>query len=135
MRKMVSDMKRREFFRMAGGTVILIPAGLFLVRCSGYASGEVTSGPTNQPKRDGTKLIYTSSLVGGHAHTFAIEVAAIDKPPADGVSGPSGVAEGHSHNVIVSAAQLSSISAGQTVQVTSGRAGGHAHLFTFLKLA
>jgi len=50
------------------------------------------------------------SVVGGHAHSFAIEVAAIDKPPADGVSGPSGVAEGHSHNVAVSAAQLSSIS-------------------------
>ncbi len=51
------------------------------------------------------------------------------------IKGQSGVAEGHSHNVIVSAAQLSSIGAGQTVQVKSGSAGGHTHLFTFLKLA
>jgi len=127
-------MERRKFFRLAGGTLILTPAGLFLVRWSSYAADQSQGGQTNQPRRDGTKLIYTSSVVGGHAHTFGIEMAAIAKPPADGISGPSGVAEGHSHNVIVSAAQLSSISAGQTVQVTSGRAGGHAHLFTFLKL-
>ena len=135
MKAMVSLMERREFFRLAGGALILVPAGLFLVRCVSYASEQEQGGQTNQPRRDGTKLIYTSSVVGGHAHTFGIEMAAIDKPPADGVSGPSGVAEGHSHNVTVSAAQLSSIKSGQTVQVTSGRAGGHAHLFTFLKLA
>jgi hypothetical protein len=37
--------------------------------------------------------------------------------------------------VVVSSAQLSSISAGQTVEVTTGTADGHTHLFTFLKLA
>jgi hypothetical protein len=134
MKTMASILERREFFRLVGGTLILIPAGLFLVRSAGGGE-QGQGGPINQPSLQGTKLIYTSSVAGGHTHTFGIEMAAIDRPPADGVSGPSGVAEGHSHNVIVSAAQLSSISAGQTVQVTSGRAGGHAHLFTFLKLA
>lgn len=118
-------MQRREFCRLAGGTLLVIPAGLFFVR-AGRASAQAT---------EGTKLVYTSSMVGAHAHTFGIEMAAIDAPPADGVSGPSSVVENHSHRVVVSAAELSNIRAGQTVEVTSGLAGGHRHLFTFLKLA
>ena len=126
-------MQRREFFRLAGGTLLVIPAGLFLVR-AGRAISQATN-PTNQPVRNGTKLIYTSSVVGAHAHTFGIEMAAIDAPPADGVSGQSSVAENHSHKLVVSAAQLLNVRAGQTVEVTSGPAGAHRHLFTFLKLA
>jgi hypothetical protein len=126
-------MQRREFFRLAGGTLLAIPAGLFLVRAEPAISQ--TTNPTNQPVRNGTKLIYTSSVVGAHAHTFGIEIAAIDAAPAEGVSGQSSVAENHSHKVVVSAAQLLNIRAGHTVEVTSGSAGAHRHLFTFLKLA
>jgi hypothetical protein len=128
-------MQRRQFCKLVGGALVLIPAGLFLVRCGGGAGDQTANGPTNQPSQNGTKLIFTSSVVLDHSHTFGIEMAAIDTPPADGVNGPSSVVENHSHSVVVSSAQLSSISAGQTVQVTSGTAEGHTHLFTFLKLA
>ena len=47
----------------------------------------------------------------------------------------SELVENHSHSVVVSSAQLSSISAGQTVEVTAGAAEGHTHVFTFLKFA
>ena len=127
-------MQRREFCRLAGGTLLLIPAGLFLVRRAAAASGAIGTGTTNQPIRDGSKLIYTSSVVGNHSHTFGIEMDAIDKPPTAGVSGSSSVVENHSHSVVVSSAQLSSIKAGQTLEVRTGSAGGHSHVFTFLKL-
>ena len=87
-------MQRREFCRLAGGTLILIPAGLFLVRCGG---GSTANGPPPQPQVNGTKLIYTSNIVGDHSHTFGIEMNAIEMPPANGVSGPSSVVESHSH--------------------------------------
>src|SRR5215469_8860851 len=115
-------MERRQFCKLAAGALVLIPAGLFLVRCGGGGSDQTANGPTNQPSQNGTKLIFTSSVVEDHSHTFGIEMAAIDTPPANGVSGPSSVVENHSHGVVVSSAQLSNISAGQTVQVTSGTA-------------
>ncbi len=106
-----------------------------MVRCGGGVSDQTANRPTNQPSQNGTKLIYTSSVVGDHSHTFGNEMAAIDMPPAGEVNGPSNVVENHSHSVVVSSAQLSSISTGQTVEVTTGTADGHTHLFTFLKLA
>jgi len=128
-------MQRRQFCKLAGGALVLIPAGLFLVRCGGGTSDQTGDGPTNQPSQTGTMSIYTSNVVAGHSHTFGIEMAAIDMPPATGVNGPSSMVENHSHSVVVSSAQLSGIRAGQTVAVTTGTAAGHTHLFTFLKLA
>jgi len=128
-------MERRQFCKLVGGALVLIPAGLFLVRCGGGSSDQTANGPTNQPSQNGTKFIYTSNVVGDHSHTFGIEISAIDMPPGTGVNGPSSVVENHSHSVVVSSAQLSSISAGQTVEVRTGTAEGHTHLFTFLKLA
>jgi hypothetical protein len=129
-------MQRREFLSLGGEALILMPAGLFLVRYGGASGSDQTgSGLTNQPQVNGTKIIYMSSTVGDHSHTFGIEMSAIDMPPAAGVSGRSSAVGNHSHSVAVSAAQLSKMSAGQKVEVTSGTSAGHAHLFTFLKLA
>ena len=57
-------MQRRQFCRLAGGALVLIPAGLFLVRCGGGRSDQTAKGPTNQPSQSGTKLVYTSNVVG-----------------------------------------------------------------------
>jgi hypothetical protein len=65
-------MERRQFGKLAGGALILIPAGLFLVRCGGGVSDQTANRPTNQPSQNGTRLIYTSSVVGDHSHTFGI---------------------------------------------------------------
>jgi len=135
LKQLEGVMQRRQFCKLAGGALVLIPAGLFLVRCGGGTSDQTGNGPTNQPTQNGTRVVYTSSVVGDHSHTFGIEMTAIDMPPANGVSGSSSVVESHSHSVVVSSAQLSGIKAGQTVVVTTGTAGGHTHLFSFLKLA
>ena len=135
LKQLEGVMQRRQFCKLAGGALVLIPAGLFLVRCGGGTSDQTGNGPTSQPTQNGTISIYTSNVVGGHSLTFGIEMAAIDMPPATGVNGPSSVVENHSHSVVVSSAQLSSIRVGQTVEVTTGTADGHTHLFTFLKLA
>src|SRR5258708_19934514 len=112
-------MQRRQFCRLAGGALVLIPAGLFLVRCGGGGSDQTANGPTNQPSQNGTKFIYTSNVVGDHSHTFGIEMAAIDMPPSTGVNGPSSVVETHSHMLVVSSAHLSSIIPAQTIAVTT----------------
>src|SRR5262249_53842828 len=91
LRQSGSVVPRREFCSLAGVTLLLIPAGLFLVRCGGSGGDATGNGPANQPSLNGTKLIYTSSIVGDHSHTFGIEMGAIDVPPANGVSGPSSV--------------------------------------------
>ncbi len=135
LKQLEGVMQRRQFCKLAGGALVLIPAGLFLVRCGGGTSDQTGNGPTNQPTQNGTISIYTSNVVADHSHTFGIEMAAIDMPPSNGVSGSSSVVESHSHSVVVSSAQLSGIKAGQTVVVTTGAAAGHPHLFTFLKLA
>jgi hypothetical protein len=79
--------------------------------------------------------VYTSSTVSAHSHTFSLDDAAISAPPAAGVSGDSSVAQGHSHTVAISMAQLQQVSTGSSVQVTSGDEGGHTHVFTFVKIA
>ncbi|HEX7454335.1 MAG TPA: hypothetical protein VF294_18715 [Polyangiaceae bacterium] len=79
--------------------------------------------------------VYTSSTVSAHSHTFSLDDAAISAPPAAGVSGDSSAAQGHSHTVAISMAQLQQVATGSSVQVTSGDAGGHTHVFSFVKIA
>jgi len=79
--------------------------------------------------------VYISSTVQAHSHSFSLDDTAISAPPADGVSGDSSVEEGHSHTVAVSMAQLQQVSTGSSVQVTTGDAQGHTHVFTFVKIA
>src|SRR5260370_36005794 len=93
LKQLEGVMQRRQLCKLVGGALVLIPAGLFLVRCGGGNSAQTGNGPTNQPSQNGTKLIFTSNVVGDHAHTFGIEMAAIDMPPATGVNGPSSVVE------------------------------------------
>ncbi|HEX3851158.1 MAG TPA: hypothetical protein VHW01_09340, partial [Polyangiaceae bacterium] len=79
--------------------------------------------------------IYTSSTVSAHAHTFSLDDTATSAPPAAGVNGDSSTDEGHSHTVAISMDQLQQVSTGSSVEVTSGSAVGHTHVFTFVKIA
>ncbi len=79
--------------------------------------------------------VYTSTTVSQHSHTFSLDDTAISAPPTDGVNGDSSTAQGHSHTVAISMAQLKQVATGSSVQVTSGDAGGHTHVFTFVKIA
>lgn len=137
-------MNRLKFLE----TLLVLPAGVFLVHCSsdsssGYGSygsygggtGAAADSPAAAPTKSGAQDVYTSSVAGGHHHTFSIDDGAFSSPPASGVTGDSSVDSGHSHAVTVSADQLAQVGMGQTLKVASTSVGGHSHVFTFLKIA
>lgn len=126
-------MDRKHFL----GTLLVLPVGIFLVHCSSDASSGSSdaNAPAAAPTQSGGMDVYTSSTVQAHSHTFSFDDGSISAPPADGVSGDSSSAAGHTHTVAISMAQLQQISSGSSVQVTSGDTGGHTHVFTFVKIA
>ena len=121
---------RRE---MMTSTLIALPAGLFLVSCSS-SSSDGGDDPAAPPTKSGSIVVYTSSMVQSHSHTFGVEASALATPPTDGVSGSTSADGGHTHSVSVTAQQLQSVSAGQSVKVTTTSTGGHTHVFTFVKV-
>jgi hypothetical protein len=124
---------RREMIRtLASGSLIALPAGLFLVSCSSDDDDDATGAA---PQKDGTKLVYTSSNVGGHTHTFGLEMSAIATPPAAGVSGSTSSDSAHTHEVSISSEQLQGVGAGESVQVTTSSVSGHTHMFTFVNVS
>jgi len=141
-------MDRKQFL----GTLLVLPAGVFLVHCSsdsspttnttggttgttGGTTGTDPDAPAAAPTRSGTMVVYTSSTNSSHHHTFMLDDAQIASPPAEGVSGDSSNDGMHTHTVEISAAELAEIANGDTVQVTSGNTGSHTHVFTFEKIA
>jgi hypothetical protein len=112
------------------GTLVALPFGLFLVHCSGNSDN--ADAP---PQKNGNQIIYTSSRVDGHIHTFALDVAAFTAPPAAGVTGSTSVGGGHTHALSITTAQLQSVNGGQSLMVTTQSASGHTHVFTFVKVA
>jgi hypothetical protein len=121
------------------GTLFILPFGIFLVHCSSdgdtKSSSSDPNAPAAPPTQSGGMDVYTSSTVSQHSHTFSLDDTAISAPPAAGVNGDSSVSGGHSHTVAISADQLQQVSTGSSVQVTTGDAGGHTHVFTFVKIA
>jgi hypothetical protein len=132
-------MNRQAFLE----TLLILPVGVFLVRCSSSGTGySSTSGtpatsdaPAAPPSKSGTQDVYSSSNVQSHFHTFALDDAALTAPPAAGVSGDSGTAQSHTHSVTISSDQLQQVATGQSVMVTTSSTGGHTHVFTFVKVS
>jgi hypothetical protein len=147
-------MDRKQFL----GTLFVLPVGVFLVHCSsdsgskstasagtggaadtgsggGDAGGADPNAPAAAPTQSQGMDVYTSSTVGNHHHTFTFDDSDIATPPADGVSGDSSTDSMHSHTVAISSDQLAMVAAGDSVEVTSGVAGSHTHVFTFVKIA
>jgi len=126
---------RREMLgTLAGGTLIALPAGLFLVSCS--SSDSSSSGtPAATPQKSGMQIVYTSSNVQSHTHTFTLQMSDIAMPPSDGVSGPTSNDGGHTHAVSISMAQLQNVGSGDSVKVTTTSVSGHTHEFTFVNVS
>ena len=140
-------MDRKQFL----GTLFALPIGIFLVHCSSDASssgsstgGATASGgsgggadanpPAAAPTQSSGMDVYTSSTNSSHHHTFTLDDMDLSSPPAAGVSGDTSTDGMHSHTVDISADQLTSVGMGESVEITSGVAGSHTHVFTFVKI-
>ena len=131
-------MNRRDFVER----LLVLPVGVFLLRCS--SSGTSTYSTTNTggggdapgaPARlSGSEVIYTSSNVQAHTHTFGIELEDFTEPPANGVDGETSNDQAHTHAVSVSAAELSQVESGDSLKVTTSLNSGHTHVFTFVRI-
>lgn len=64
-----------------------------------------------------------------------IALGGFASPPVDGVAGSTSSDAGHTHMVAVSMADLQSVTAGQTIEVTTGSASSHTHVLTLVKIA
>ena len=124
---MQNSIDRRAFVE----TLLLLPAGLFLVRCGSNS----TPTPAGTPSVIGAQATYTSSTTEGHHHTFSIQIADFENPPSGGVSGRTSTALEHTHTVSVSMEQLANVQAGQSVTITTSSTLAHTHTFTFVKVA
>lgn len=137
------NTNRREFLRFSVGSIIALPAGMFLVQgCAGdgYGSEDDTGTPSGDtpaapPAMMGTQVVYTTNVYGDHSHTFGIETTAFASPSEAGVSGSTSSAENHTHTVAVAMADLQYVQAGQTVKITTGTSAGHTHVLTLVKLS
>lgn len=129
-------------------SLIALPVGIFLVRCSSGnsaygnpGSGNPTTGnqmgsnaPAAAPSVSGTQVTYTSSEVESHFHTFAIVFTDLSNPPPNGLSSETSTTLGHFHTVVVSMAELQNVEMGESMLVTTGVTSGHSHVFTFVKV-
>src|SRR5215831_15537643 len=89
-------------------------------------------GSSTAPSSTIADLNVTSTVVNGHSHTVGVP-AADQLHPADTTYTTSSTLN-HTHTVMLTAAQLSSIAAGGTVTLTSSVSavtGTHTHDFTF----
>ena len=128
-------MIRREFVKLTTGSLVALGGSLFFVSCGGDSGTSDADQPAAPPVQSGTQIVYTTSNVGAHFHTFGIETSAFATPPTDGVSGSTSNDAGHTHTVAVSMSDLQSVGAGQTIKVTTGSASGHTHVLTLVKVA
>ena len=121
--------------RRALSFLLAAPFGLFLVRCSSSDTNAASNQPAAPPINNGLQTIYTTNVMSGHSHTFALDDAALGSPPAAGVAGQTSIASDHSHTVTIAMSDLVSAAGGQTVLVTTGVTGGHAHVLSIVKIA
>jgi hypothetical protein len=128
-------MNRREFANLTAGGLIALGGSLFLVSCANDNGSPSGDSPAAPPQQSGAQIIYTTSFVAEHDHTFGIEVSAFTSPPTDGAMGSTSNDAGHTHAVAISMADLQNVGAGQTVKVTTGAESGHTHVLTLVKLA
>jgi hypothetical protein len=128
-------MNRREFVNLTTGAVIALGGSFFLVSCGNDNGTPSADAPAAPPQQSGTQIIYTTSLVDAHSHTFGIDTSAFTSPPTAGVMGSTSNDAGHMHTVAVSMADLQNVGAGQTIKVTTGSDSGHMHVLTLVKLA
>ena len=128
---MQHDLLRRDFL----GTLLVLPAGLFLVHCSSSSSNNTPPAPAANPTVSGSQAIFTSSTAQEHFHTFGIPLTDFINPPSNGLSGTTSLSANHTHQVSISMSEFADMQTGSSVAVTTTNVSGHTHVFTFIKLS
>lgn len=128
---MQNRIDRRAFVE----SLVVLPIGAFLVRCSSSSSSNTPPEPGAAPTVSGSQAIYTSSVVQNHDHTFALDLADFVNPPSGGVSGDTSLNASHTHQVSIPMGELETLKSGSVVAITTTVVSGHSHTFTFIRLS
>ena len=120
-------MTRKDFLRAGFGGLAGILASIGLMKC-----GSSPAGPTPPT----TSKTFTSTSANSHSHSFTIQNADVQSPPAAGISGDTSSSSSHTHTFAMTQAQLQSVMGGGSVVITSGISdvgGNHTHDFAIIK--
>ena len=135
-------MDRRAFLKKAGGTLLVLPFGTFLVHCASD-DGKTTENnpvqpdnapPDAQPRMENGDIVYTSNKISRHSHGFPVPVDAFSTLPEEGVSGDTTESQGHNHALSITANALAMAANGQGVKIQTATTNGHSHTFTIIKI-
>jgi hypothetical protein len=135
--QMATHLKRRTFLhRMLLSVPAFVGIGVLMSACGGSSSSSPSSSGGGTPASggncdaNGTQL-ETTGLTEGHTHTISISAAEIQAASAGAVFVTSNV--GHTHNVQLTALEYANLQANQGVSLTTGAAitDGHTHTVTF----
>jgi hypothetical protein len=116
-------------------TLLVLPAGIFLVRCSSSSNNYTPPAPAANPTVSGSQALFTSSTAQEHFHTFGIPLTDFINAPSGGLSGDTSNEAGHTHHVSIAMDEFRSMQAGSSVAITTSEVSGHNHVFTFIKLS
>jgi hypothetical protein len=116
-------------------SLLVLPVGVFLVRCSSSSTNNTPPAPAANPTVSGSQAIFTSSLAQDHSHTFNIPITDFINPPSGGLSGDTSSSAEHTHHVSIALSEFQAMQTGSSVAITTSLVSGHTHVFTFVKLS
>jgi hypothetical protein len=121
-----SSLTRREF-TLESALAILSGVAITITGCGGGSSNP--AGPSNNPPPTTGSGDKVGEISNNHGHTAVITAAQLAAGGALVVQLTLG--SGHTHTASLSAAEITSIAANQTVSKQSTTADSHEHTVTF----
>jgi hypothetical protein len=130
-------LTRREFLRTSAvaakaATVTIIVTHIGCSNSDNNNGGTtVTTSPTLPCDGAGS----TSTVVSGHTHEICVPLSDLTNPPANGATYTTTFASAagvnnHTHNLVLSQAELAALGAGSVVTMTTTISEAHEHSFT-----
>lgn len=106
-------LTRRQLLARGTTLLVLVPVVPAVLQACSSSSPNEQQGPSCAGTAD------LSSVNEGHTHSVCVLTSDMTSPPASGVTYTSSNDGNHTHTITLTAAQLSAISSGQSVKVTS----------------
>jgi hypothetical protein len=114
---LATTLTRREL--LSQSTVLLLVP---LAGVSGACSSG-SGGSSSNSSCDG--VFETSTVTNNHTHTLCVPSTDLSSPPSSGMTYTTSFDDGHSHTVTLTQAQLTTISDGGSVTVTTSSPAPH----------